>query len=116
MVESTNEIYDQLVLHSREAAILTSVESLLGWDEQTMMPDAAGPYRAEQMPLLAGMIHQKRTDPRVGDWLTELLGSPLAADPHGTAGATIRELKRQYDKRVKLPQALVEELTRTSVL
>ena len=46
----------------------------------------------------------------------ELLGSPLAADPHSTAGATIRELKRQYDKRVKLPQALVEELTRTSVL
>jgi carboxypeptidase Taq len=116
MAHSTNEIYDQLVQHSREAAILTSVESLLSWDERTMMPDAAGPYRAEQMTLLAGMIHEKRTDRRVGDWLAELLASPLAADPHSTAGATIRELKRQYDKRVKLPQALVEELTRISVL
>jgi carboxypeptidase Taq len=116
MVESTNEIYDQLVRHSREAAILTSVESLLSWDERTMMPDTAGPYRAEQMTLLAGMIHEKRTDRRVGDWLAELLDGPLAADPHSTAGATIRELKRQYDKRVKLPQSLVEELTRISVL
>jgi carboxypeptidase Taq len=116
MTESTSEIYDQLVRHSREAAILTSVESLLSWDERTMMPDAAGEYRAEQMTLLAGMVHERRTDRRVGDWLTELLDSPLAADPHSTAGATIRELKRQYDKRVKLPQALVEELTRTSVL
>ena len=96
--------------------ILTSVESLLSWDERTMLPDAAGPYRAEQMTLLAGMVHERRTDPRVGDWLGQLLGSPLAADPHSTPGATIRELKRQYDKHVKLPQALVEELTRTSVL
>ena len=37
-------------------------------------------------------------------------------EPHSEAAATIRELKRQYDKRVKLPQALVEELTRASVL
>jgi carboxypeptidase Taq len=116
MVESANATYDQLVRHSREAAILTTVESLLSWDERTMMPDAAGGYRAEQMTLLAGMVHERRTDRRVGDWLAELLDSQLAADPHSAAGATIRELKRQYDKRVKLPQALVEELTRTSVL
>jgi carboxypeptidase Taq len=115
-MDSTQAIYDELVRHSRDTAILTSVESLLSWDERTMLPDAAGPYRAEQMTLLAGMIHERRTDPRVGDWLGQLLGGPLARDPHCTTGATIRELKRQYDKRVKLPQRLVEELTRTSVL
>ncbi len=115
-MDSTQAIYDELVRHSRETAVLTSVESLLSWDERTMLPDAAGPYRAEQMTLLAGMVHERRTEPRVGDWLGQLLGSPLARDPHSTSGATIRELKRQYDKRVKLPQRLVEELTRTSVL
>ncbi|HKD37765.1 MAG TPA: carboxypeptidase M32 [Pirellulales bacterium] len=115
-MDSTQAIYDELVRHSREMAILTSVESLLSWDERTMLPDAAGPYRAEQMTLLAGMVHERRTDPRVGDWLGQLLGNSLARDPHSTTGATIRELKRQYDKRVKLPQRLVEELTRTSVL
>src|SRR5438477_12421703 len=99
MAQSTNEIYDQLVQHSREAAILTSVESLLSWDERTVMPDAAGPYRAEQMTLVAGMIHQQRTDPRIGDWLAELQDGPLTADPHSTTGATIRALKRQYDRR-----------------
>ena len=44
------------------------------------------------------------------------LGGPLAKDPHSDTGATIRQLKRDYEKRVKLPQSLVEELTRASVL
>jgi carboxypeptidase Taq len=105
-----------LVKHTRETALLVSVESLLSWDERTYMPEAAGEYRADQMTHLAGMIHERRTDPRLGDWLSELLASPLANDSHSDAGANIRELKRQYDKRVKLPQALVEELTRVSVL
>src|SRR4029079_17910796 len=53
---------------------------------------------------------------RVGELLGELATSDLAKDSHSDAGATIRELKRQYEKRVKLPQSLVEELTRASVL
>ena len=116
MNAAATETFDRLARHSREVAMLSSVESLLSWDERTMMPDAAGEYRAEQMTLLAGMIHERRTEPRLGEWLAELSESPLAADRHSDHGATIRELKRQYDKRVRLPQALVEELTRTSVL
>lgn len=108
--------YENLVHHTRETALLSSIESLLGWDERTMMPAAAGEYRAEQMTLLAGMIHRRQTDRQLGDWLGELAASPLAADAHSDSGATIRELKREYDKKVKLPQLLVEEITRTSVL
>jgi carboxypeptidase Taq len=108
--------YDNLLAHARETALLGSIESLLGWDERTMMPAAAGEYRAEQMTLLAGMIHRRQTDPMLGEWLGELAASPLAAEPHSDSGATIRELKREYDKKVKLPQSLVEEITRTSVL
>jgi carboxypeptidase Taq len=89
---------------------------MLGWDERTMMPPSAAEYRAEQMTLLSGMIHARRTDPRLGDWLGELAASPLAADPHSDSGTVIRQLKRDYDKRVKLPQSLVEELTRTASL
>ena len=108
--------FDALCAHARETALLESVESLLGWDERTYMPAAAGTYRAEQMTYLSGVIHQRHTDPRLGQWLAELAGSELAKDPHSDAGATIRQMKRDYDKRVKLPQSLVEELTRASVL
>jgi carboxypeptidase Taq len=108
--------FDALCTHARETALLESIESLLGWDERTYMPPAAGPYRAEQMTYLAGMVHKRRTDPRLGELLGELAASDLAKDPHSDAGATIRQLKREYDKRIKLPQSLVEELTRASVL
>jgi len=109
-------VYDQLCDHARRTALLGSIESLLGWDERCLMPDAAGPYRAEQMTLLAGMIHDRQTEPRLGEWLAELAGGALARDPSSETGATIRHLRRQYEKKIKLPKSLVEELTRTSVL
>jgi carboxypeptidase Taq len=95
---------------------LEAATSAIEWDERTMLPPAAGEYRTEQLTLLAGMVHQRETDPRVGEWLAELAGSPLAADRHSLEGATIRQLKRDYDREVKLPQSLVEELARTASL
>jgi carboxypeptidase Taq len=108
--------FDELCQHARQTALLESVESLLGWDERTHMPPAAGAYRAEQMTYLAGLAHQRHTDPRLGELLSELAGSELAKEPHSDAGATILQIKKEYDKRVKLPQSLVEALTRASVL
>jgi carboxypeptidase Taq len=108
--------FDSLCAHARETALLESVESLLGWDERTYMPPAAGEYRAEQMTYLAGLIHRRHTDSRLGELLAELAGGELVKEPHGDAGATILQIKKEYDKHVKLPQSLVEELTRASVL
>src|SRR5436190_8040684 len=110
------KLFDELCSLAREAALIESVEEALGWDERTYMPLAAGEYRAEQMTFLSGLAHQKQTSKRLGELLGELAASDLAKDPHSDSATTIRELKRQYDKQVKLPQSLVEELTRASVL
>src|SRR5213079_3267180 len=108
---SPSPAFNELCSLAREAALVESVEAALGWDERTYMPAAAGEYRAEQMTFLTGLAHKQRTSKRLGDLQGELASSNLVKDPHSDAGATIRELKRQYDKRVKLPQSLVEELT-----
>jgi carboxypeptidase Taq len=114
--EALRDTYDRLCQHAREVAILNSTQSLLGWDERTKLPPGGGGYRAEQMSYLAGLIHKKQTAPEVGEWLAELVASPLAADPHSDTGADIINLKRDYDRKTKLPQALVEELAKLSVL
>jgi carboxypeptidase Taq len=108
--------YQALCDHAREAAKLASIMGLLEWDERTKMPPAGGDYRAEQISYLAGEIHKRQTDPRLGQWLDELAESALAADPHSEQGAVIRQLRRQYDKKTKLPQTLVEELSRTAII
>jgi carboxypeptidase Taq len=108
--------FDRLCRHARETALLASIEDQLGWDERTYMPPAAGAYRAEQIAYLSGLVHRRRTEKCVGEWLAELADSPLAADPHSDAGATIRQMRRQYGKLTRLPTELVEELTRSSVL
>ena len=116
MPDSTQNIYQKVVDHCRQTAVLSSVSSVLGWDERTQLPASAGQHRADQMTLLSGMIHERNTDPRMGDWLAQLAESPLAADPHGDTGTTIRQLRRDYDKATRLPRSLVEELTRTAVM
>jgi len=114
-MRSWERTLEQLCVHLRETALLESIRSVLQWDERTMMPAAGGEYRAESLTWLAGSIHRRQTDPRLEDWLVELEASPLANDPHGDAGATIREVRREYDRQTRLPQLLVEQLARTTV-
>ena len=111
-----DQSYHELSRYCRETALLESVDDLLGWDEQTMLPPAGGELRADQCSLMAGMVHRRHTDPRLGEWLAELRESPMAADLHSDLGATIHRIGREYDRRTKLPQRLVEELARVSVL
>jgi len=108
--------FEQLCEHARETALINSVLELLQWDERTLMPPAAGAYRADQITYFAGKVHAHRTDARVGQWLAELSDSDLAHDPHNDAGTTIRMMKREFDKLTKVPQALVEAISRASVL
>ncbi|QEG34016.1 carboxypeptidase M32 [Bythopirellula goksoeyrii] len=114
-MNSYEETYDLVTSHVREAAILESIQELLEWDERTKMPAAGGNYRADQAAYVAGLEHRKQTDPRLGEWLTELAESPLAADQSGDTGTVIRHLRREYDKQTRKPQKLVEELTRAAV-
>lgn len=106
--------YNALCEHVRETGYLVSTAALLEWDQQTKMPALASDYRSEQITHLAGIIHERKTDPRVGEWLGNLADSPLAENPLSDAGATIRILKREYEKRVKLPATLVMELAKAA--
>lgn len=109
-------VFQRLCAHVRETAAYESIHAALEWDERTLMPPAAGAYRAEQITLLSGLIHKRRTDPQLGEWIEHLRHTPLAHDQHSDVGCTLLELKRDYDKRIKLPQTLVEELSRASIL
>ena len=64
MSDNYQATYDRLCTHAREAAILNSMQGLLGWDERTKLPPAGGEYRAEQMSFLGRPHPQKANRPR----------------------------------------------------
>jgi carboxypeptidase Taq len=108
------EAYDELIRRSREVATLASCSAVLGWDEQTYMPAGGAAHRGNQMAMLAGLQHERATDPRIGELLAIVEGSALSAGPGSAEAANIRELRRGYVRRTRLPRALVEELARTT--
>jgi carboxypeptidase Taq len=106
--------YTELLRRVRDAAVLGSCASLLGWDERTYMPRKGSAHRAEQMALLARLTHEMTTAPAVGELLAAVEASDLVHDPASDATVNVREVRRVYDRAVKIPQRLVEELARVT--
>lgn len=108
--------YQELLTLLREAAVLNSCASLLGWDEQTYLPRAGADHRAEQLAMLAGLTHERSTAPRIGELLTELEQCGTLGDDDSALAVNVREARHSYDRNTKLPRLLVEELSRTTTL
>ncbi len=80
------------------------------------MPRAGVQHRGEQMALIAGLAHDRATDPRLGDLLQAVEASQLVDDPESVKAVNVRERRRDYDRETKLPRRLVEELARVSAM
>ena len=106
--------YDELLHLVRETALLGSCAELLSWDELTGMPPRGSAFRGRQLALLAGLRHERATAPRLGELLATVENSALVADAGSAPAAVVRELRRRYDRAVKLPRTLVEELASTT--
>jgi carboxypeptidase Taq len=106
--------YAELIRRSKEAALLASCGSLLGWDERTYMPRNGSAFRGDQMALVARLTHEMTTDPKVGECLAAVEGSTLVKDPESRTAINVREIRRTYDRAVKLPKELVEEVARVT--
>jgi len=100
--------YTDLMAHQRQTEALSSVMDRLGWDQETMMPVGGGEQRAEEMAALEGVLHTRRSDPRIGDWLAQAVGG----DEVGRAN--LHHIGRSYARSVKVPGDLAQELARVT--
>ena len=96
---NNEQTFQRVADHFRETALLEATSALLEWDERTGLPARAGGYRAEQITLLSGMIHRRKTDPRMGEHLELLAASPLAAERHSPVGAAIGRLRKDFHRK-----------------
>jgi len=110
-----HKAYASLLDHTTQASLLSSSGSILGWDQETLMPPKGLAHRTRQLAQVARLTHQMKTDARVGEWLAECEGdAALTADPLSAQAVNVRELRRDYNKATKLPEALVVEMAETT--
>ncbi|MCF8487483.1 MAG: carboxypeptidase M32 [Rhodobacteraceae bacterium] len=100
--------FNELMAHQRETEALSQVAGRLGWDQETMMPRGASEQRSEEMAAMEGVLHARRTDPRVGEWLSAATGP----DPVGEA--QLRHIRRSYARMTKVPASLAQEIARVT--
>jgi len=117
-IETVNpeQAYAELVRLSREEAVLSSCAELLEWDEEVNMPRGGVEHRAEQLALLAGLVHDRATSPRYDELLSCIEGSQIVSDPETPVAVNVRELRRAFDRERRLPRRLVEESARVTAL
>jgi len=102
--------YQDLMTFQRETEALGQIAGRLGWDQETMMPQGATPQRAEEHGAIANILHARRIDPRVGEWLEQADASDAVA------AANLRHIKRSFDRTVKVPARLASELAKATSL
>ncbi|WP_146591252.1 carboxypeptidase M32 [Puniceibacterium confluentis] len=102
--------YDDLMAFQRETTALGQIAGRLGWDQETVMPRGAGAQRGEEMAAIEAVLHARRTDPKVGDWLD--LISDEALDMVGQA--QMRHIRRTYERTRRVPSRLAAELARVT--
>ncbi len=114
---STSTAYDELIRLVKEASLLGSTAALLGWDQETMMPAGGLEHRSRQLAQLASMHHRLVTSPRIGELLAACeADDKVVGDPLHPSAVNVREVRRQYDRRTKLPTELVQELAQLTSL
>ncbi|MBD3663320.1 carboxypeptidase M32 [Sulfitobacter sp. TSTF-M16] len=102
--------YDELMAYQRDTEALSQIAGRLGWDQETMMPRGAAPQRGEEMAAIEGVLHARRLNPRIADWLEFIDETTLDAVGH----ANLRHIRRNFDRATKVPAALAARIARVT--
>ncbi|QDU65703.1 carboxypeptidase M32 [Engelhardtia mirabilis] len=89
-----------------ELADLGQIGSILSWDQQVMMPPGGAGSRATQMATLAGLVHERTTDPKLVALLKRLRAAADGLKPRE------RRMLHLAAKHVHRSTAIPEEMAR----
>ena len=100
--------FTELMAFQRDTEALAEIAGRLGWDQETMMPRGAALQRGDEMAAIEGVLHGRRTDPRVGEWLSRA----QADDAAGRRSLAL--IARAYRRNACIPARLAAEIARAT--
>lgn len=101
-----NETYDLLRERLGEIADIGGALSLLGWDQQTIMPMSGAATRARRMATLTRLLDERFSSDELGGLLTELEAYESELPFDSDEASIIRVTRRDYIKNRQVPTAL----------
>ncbi len=116
MSENLNSIYKKLLDNTKELFVLGSVEQIVQWDMETMMPAKAVMLRSEQMAVLSKFHHKLATSSTTGKLLTKILKHQQYERLSQLEKRNVYLIKKDYDEQTKLPTKLVTAITKQQTI
>lgn len=96
---------EALTAHLSQTAALEDVAGLLAWDQETCMPPKGAAQRARQSGAMAAVLHARRSDPRIPDWIAAIDRAALSPE----ARRNVDEAEREHAQATRVPARLAEE-------
>ena len=106
--------YEQLLRVMNTVADLGAAGALLGWDQETYMPDGSVSGRANQLATISSLIHHHVTSAETKALVAEL--KPQLENLPEAQRRIVRTFIRDHDMATKLPVELVEEMSHTAAM
>ena len=107
-----SDAFDDLMAFQRITEALASVAGRLDWDRETVMPPAAAEQRSEEIAAMEAVLHERRTDPRIGEWLD--VAADFAEDEEDDRQLEL--IARSYRRACRVPARLATEIARVTSL
>ena len=101
--------YKQFIEEVKEQRHLSTIVSLLNWDEQTYLPVAAAAGRGDQMSLMSRIIHQRLTAPWFVDLVSKLEQETKLSNDEKIC---VQQIARSVHRATKVPETLVGAISK----
>jgi carboxypeptidase Taq len=115
-MDDMQEKINQLKSLLNEISDLNHVIALLGWDQETYMPEEGVEERGQQIMTLTRIAHLKSVSEVLGGLIDELLPYAGSLDPDSDEACLIRKAQRNVLKQQKVPTEWVSEFARVTAV
>ncbi|MEM2119341.1 MAG: hypothetical protein QW840_04385, partial [Candidatus Bathyarchaeia archaeon] len=108
--------YGKLMEKFKEITIVQTIESIVHWDMETMMPPKAINLRSNQLALLSRIAHKMSTDEEIGKLLNAIEKHPEYEELDAIQKRNVYLIRKNYDEQTKLPEELVAETAKQQAI
>jgi carboxypeptidase Taq len=110
--------YENLKEKGKEISTLSSIATLLEWDQETKMPEGGAPFRAEQIETLSSIVHAAKTSDSFKKALEKLIdlktGEILDDTLDDRKKGALRAFRRTFNQETKLPNHFVKKMAKAN--